>query len=166
MDATNDRQRLMKDELRQRGKHEPSVKSNHLKCPNHLCEDAKKEWRRIVKLYGEFKTPILCDLDCNALEVYCNAVVTYRKAKQKVIETSEVYMRKGDPTPRKNPWQRVADEAAEQMKKYSEQLLLTPVSRARFGLAMAKKDEEPTGFALFKQKYLDERRSIENAPRY
>lgn len=142
MEETNDKQHLTKDELKKRRENEPRIQSNELKCPEHLCEEAKAEWDRITELYKEFSNPILCDLDSNTLEVYCNAVVTYRRATRKVRETAEVYVRKGDPTPRKNPWQRVADTAADQIKKYGELLLLNPVSRARAGLAREKKDEE------------------------
>jgi P27 family predicted phage terminase small subunit len=153
MESTNDKNRLTKDELSKREKYEPKVKSNYLTCPLHLSEDAKKEWRRIVKLYGEIKEPILTDLDCNALEIYCESLMTYRKAMQKVRETSEVYTSKSDQNkPRKNPWLTVANEAAVQIKKYGEILLLDPVSRARVGIAKAK-DEELSPMAKFlKQK--------------
>lgn len=151
MDSTNDRNRLTKDELAKRDKHEPRIKSNNLRCPAHLGDEAKREWQRIVKLYKEIKEPILSDLDCNALEVYCNAVVRYRKATQKIAETSEVYASKGDLKPRKNPWQIIANEAADQIKKYGELLLLDPVSRARVGLAKAKDNGKPSGIAAFLQ---------------
>lgn len=149
MEATNDKQRLTKDELRKREQNEPKIQSNFLECPEYLSDEAKAEWHRIVTLYGEIKQRILCDLDINALEVYCNAVVTYRKAILKVSETSEVYVKKGDKTPRKNPWQRIADEAADTIKKYGELLLLNPVSRARMGIARVKPIEELTGMGLF-----------------
>lgn len=142
MEATNDKQRLTKEQLRRRQEEQPEIESNKLVCPAHLSEDAKKEWKRITKLYKEFDNPILSDLDKNALEVYCEAVVTYRKALAKVRETSEVFVSKTDPNnPRKNPWLTVANEAAAQMKKYGEVLLLDPVSRARVGLAKSKQDD-------------------------
>jgi len=143
MNETNDQNRLTNDELKNREKHEPRIKSNFLKCPSYLSEEAKKEWRRIVKLYSELIEPIITDLDISALEVYCNAVVRYRKAIQKVLETSEVYTSKGDFKPRKNPWQTIANEAADQIKKYGELLLLNPVSRARAGIVKPKEDMSP-----------------------
>ena len=146
MDANNDKARLTRAELENRKKYEPKIRSNDLKCPRHLGEDAKGEWKKIVSHYEEMDQKILCDLDCTALEIYCNAVATYRKAMQKVNETSEIYMKKGDPTPRKNPWLRVANEAAEQIRKYGELLLLNPVSRARVGVARAQPKEPDTAF--------------------
>ncbi len=133
---------------------EPKVKSNKLRCPSHLSDDAKKEWKRIVGIYAELDTPLLNDLDINALEVYCEAVVTYRKAMQKVRETAEVYTSRVDPKPRKNPWLTVANDAAMQIKKYGEILLLDPVSRARVSLTKAvSKNRPPSRMAQFIQQH-------------
>ena len=149
MEATNDKNRLTKEELDRRKSNEPRVNSSYLRCPVHLSIEAKKEWRRITKLYKEFEKPLLSDLDVNALEIYCESLVTYRKAMQKVRETAEVYMSKADQNrPKKNPWLTVANEAATQIKKYGEILLLDPVSRARVGLAKSK-DEELSPMAAF-----------------
>ncbi len=154
MKATNDKQKLTKEELAKRKENEPRIQSNNLKCPAHLSDEAKKEWRRIVKLYRELSCFILCDLDSTTLEVYCNALVTYRAAVDKVEETAAVYVSKRDSRPRKNPWQTVANEAAEQMRKYAEILLLNPVSRARVGVASAKKENRPLSpFEAYDLKY-------------
>lgn len=141
LESTNDKNHLTKAELEKRKKNEPKIKSAYLKCPSHLSAEAKKEWKRIVKLYKELDRPIVTDLDINALEIYCEAIVTYRKAMDKVRETSEVYVSKGENKPKKNPWLTVANEAAIQIKKYGEILLLDPVSRARAG--MVRTDDEP-----------------------
>lgn len=142
MEATNEKNRLTKEALSKRDKNEPKIQSNFLKCPSHMSAEAKKEWKRITKLYKELDTDILCDLDKNALEIYCEAVVTYRKAMQKVRETAEVYVSKADNNrPKKNPWLTVANDAAAQVKKYGEVLLLDPVSRARASLSKEKEEE-------------------------
>jgi len=149
MKATNDKNRLTKEELERRKENEPTIKSNALRCPSHLSDGAKKEWRRIVKLYGEFEKPLLSDLDVNALEIYCEALVTYRRAMQNVRKTTEVYIDKQDQSkPKKNPWLSVANEAAMQIKKYGEILLLDPVSRARVGMAKGN-DEADDPMAAF-----------------
>jgi P27 family predicted phage terminase small subunit len=143
MESTNDKNHLTKAQLDGRRNNEPQINSSLLRCPGYMSDDAKKEWRRIVRLYRGLDQPIISDLDVNALEVYCEAVATYRKAMQKVRETSEVYVSKGDNKPRKNPWLIVANEASQQIKKYGEVLLLDPVSRARVGLSKAKAEEDP-----------------------
>lgn len=153
MESTNDKNRLTKKDLETRKKNEPRINSAVLKCPQHISDEAKKEWRRIVKLYKELDKPILSDLDVNALEIYCEALVTYRKAMAKVRETAEVYMNKSENKPKKNPWLTVANEAATQIKKYGEILLLDPVSRARAGM-VKKDDKEESPMA----KYLREKR--------
>lgn len=153
MDASNDQNRLTKKELRSREANEPHIHSHILKCPGHISKAAKQEWKRIVKLYQELDKPILSDLDVNALEIYCEAVVTYRKAMGKVHETSEVYVSKTEQSkPRKNPWLSIANDAAAQIRKYGEILLLDPVSRARIGLTKKNESElSPVGRFLLKR---------------
>jgi P27 family predicted phage terminase small subunit len=148
--ATNDKSRFAKEELEERKRNEPRINSAALRCPAHLTPEAKKEWKRITGLYKELSTPIVTDLDVNALEIYCEAIVTYRKAMQKVHDTSEVYVNKANSNkPAKNPWLTVANEAAAQVKKYGEVLLLDPVSRARASLAKDKDDEKTDGMSAF-----------------
>lgn len=146
MNENNKKNRISKDKLDGRGKNQPKIESVTLECPEHISPEAQIEWQRITKLYKELDQPIMSDLDVNALEIYCEALVTYRKSMAKVRESSEVF--KSDNGPKVNPWLRVANDAATQIKKYGEILLLDPVSRARVGLAKAKQEEE-NPFAKF-----------------
>jgi P27 family predicted phage terminase small subunit len=151
--SDNKRVHRSKDELEARKEREPKISSSVLRCPAHLSDASKKEWRRIVRLYRQLSEQLMTDLDTNALEIYCVALETYRKAMAKVRETSEVYASKTDPNkPRKNPWLTVANDAATQIKKYGEILLLDPVSRARVGLAKAKIEELSPMELYFKRK--------------
>src|SRR5512137_1814077 len=130
------------EQLQNRSNFAPKVASSELKCPAHLCPAARKEWKRLVKLYQELEEPIITDLDVHALEIYCETLVTYRKATQKVREFSEVYTSRTDPSrPRINPWFSIAADAANQMKKFSDILLMDPVSRAKVGLAKTRKED-------------------------
>jgi P27 family predicted phage terminase small subunit len=142
VEANAKEQRTAKKKIDGRKNNEPKIESEKLSCPRHLTLEAQKEWHRITKLYKELDQPIMCDLDVNALEIYCEALVTYRKAMAKVRESAEVY--KSDTGPKVNPWLRVANDAATQIKKYGEILLLDPVSRARVGLAKSKEEEDPS----------------------
>jgi len=142
VEANAKTQKTARKKIDGRKNNEPSVESAELKCPEHLTPEAKIEWERITKLYLELDKPILSDLDINALEIYCEALVTYRKAMQKVRESSEVY--KSENGPKMNPWLRVANDASIQIKRYGEILLLDPVSRARIGLAKSKQYEDPS----------------------
>jgi len=153
IEHTNDKLRYTKSELQLRKENELKYNGEVIfDCPDHLCDEAKFEWNKIRELYKKLDANILTDLDANALEVYCESVVTYRKAMLKVRETAEVYASKSDPgRPKKNPWLNVASEAAARMKKYSEILLLDPVSRARVGLSKSN-DKPATGIAAFMAK--------------
>ena len=155
MKATNSKQHLTKEQIDNREKNEPKIASSKLSCPVHVSKEAKIEWARIVKLYSELENPIINDLDKNALEIYCEAVVTYRKAMEKIRETTEVY-KGSDNQPKRNPWLIVANQSADQIKKFGEILLLDPVSRARAGLAKSQEEESDDPM----QKLLNERMGI------
>ncbi|MFA6308618.1 MAG: phage terminase small subunit P27 family [Clostridia bacterium] len=137
--ANNDKIRKTQAQLELRSR-EPRIKSNELSCPEHLCDEVKKEWQRIVSLYQELNGDFICDLDINAIEIYCEALLTYRKAMKKVRETSEVIAQDG--RPKKNPWMTIANEASITIKRYGEALLLEPVGRARSVIAN-KDDKKP-----------------------
>ncbi len=140
----NNDNRLTKEQLEGRLQNEPKPKSARLITPNWISKEAQTEWRRLVKQFKAMDAQLITDLDVNALAIYCDAVVTYRKAMQKVRETSEVMTAKNNPgKPIKNPWLMVANDAATQIKKYGEVLCLDPVSRARVGIGRSKKEVDP-----------------------
>jgi len=142
--SKNDKMKINNKTLESRKENEPKIKSNKLRCPKHLSVEAKKEWRKVIRLYNEFQDPILCDLDLNVLQVYCEAVVRYNKAMEKVSLSSEVISINN--TAKQNPWLRVANDAADVMRKTGELLLLDPISRARAGLAKARKEKDPDDY--------------------
>jgi P27 family predicted phage terminase small subunit len=146
----NDQERLTKEALQARLENEPQPKSFTLRPPLWLDAEAKKEWRRIVKLYAELDVPILSDFDINALAMYCDAVVTYKKAIEKVREQTEVYVTKDNPNkPLINPWLKVARDAASQVKQLGDVLCLDPVSRARAGMGKKSTPKDDPNGELF-----------------
>ncbi len=138
----NKKAMFKKKDLEIREKVEPKIKSNNISCPGHLSKEAKKEWRKIIKLYKEMELPILNNLDRNALEVYCETLVSYRNALVEIRNSKEIIT---TITGRvmKNPWCEIADKAATTLKQYGSMLLLDPISRAKIGTvsAAAKKLE-------------------------
>lgn len=141
-------------ELEKRAAGEPKINSVKLRCPSRLSDEAKKEWRRLVKLYRELDEQLLNDLDVNALMVYCEAVVDYNEAKEKLSMMEKIYARPtafGN-TPTVNPWVGIADLAAATMKKFGDALLLDPVSRARIGIAKSKEENLSPMESYFKRK--------------
>lgn len=143
----NKKRRLTAKQIQARKDGQPSITSAKLECPKYLCAAAKKEWARVVALYGEMPGEIINDLDANALAIYCDAVVTYQKAIKEVRKSTEVYVDSAGP--KKNPWLAVANEAAAIIKKYGEALLLDPVSRARIGVAKSKEVKQDDSGAMF-----------------
>lgn len=144
MDLEKKRMRLTKEDLKSRIENEPTINSAELRCPERLSADAKIEWERIVNLYADFNPPIITDLDINALEIYCEATVRYRKAMDKINETSEIITLKGEV--KQNPYLRIANDTAILMKKYSEVLLLDPVSRAKIGYEKSKQKQDENSY--------------------
>jgi P27 family predicted phage terminase small subunit len=142
---------LRKDQMKKktevinaRNEKEPRIKSNYLVCPRRLSKEVQAEWRRIVKLYRELEEPIITDLDINALEVYCEAVVSFKNTMAKVRASGEVI--RIDGVWKMNPCLRTANEASNVIRRYGEILLLDPVSRARVGLAKAKQETDPDAY--------------------
>lgn len=131
-----------KKEIEKRIQAEDKLKTKaNLRAPSYLTETAKKEWRRIMKLYREMDAEILSDLDKNALSVYCEAYAMWREAHnvwakhQKVVSVDKEAQRIIDST------KRTMKEQAQIMSKYQDQLCLTPVGRAKMGMQREEKKE-------------------------
>jgi len=113
-----------------------------LRCPKDLSPAARKEWRRVIKLYKKLETDILNDLDLMALTIYCEAVAVYKKAHETWVKYLQVVAANPEA-------QRVLDKCIALMEKqsktissFSEQLCLTPVGRARMGMNAVRTNEK------------------------
>lgn len=130
-----------KDEIETRQKIENALKtSSKLTCPKYLSITAKKEWRRVIKLYRGLDVDILCDLDISALVIYCEAWAIYKQAQSiwaKYIEKVQINPESKSRMPEK--YFIIMKEQSKIINSVSEQLCLTPVGRARMGM-MARKD--------------------------
>jgi P27 family predicted phage terminase small subunit len=112
-----------------------------LKCPSYISSEAKKEWKRIMKLYRKMEADILSDLDIMALVMYCEATAIYKEAQS-------VWAKYGKVVASNPEAQRVLDKTFITMEKQtkivsslSEQLCLTPVGRARMGMNAVNQKE-------------------------
>lgn len=127
-------------DIDRRVKNEKSMQvSAALRCPKHLSDGGKREWRRIMALYRKMEAHILSDLDRNALIAYCEAVSIYNEAQKKWKDLNAVVSSD-------QKVQRILDKIITTMEKqsaiifkFSEQLCLTPIGRAKMGLHMPKK---------------------------
>lgn len=139
-----------KDEVRARANAEDKIKTaDRLEPPSGMSSVAKKEWKRIMGLYRQMEADILNDLDISALMMYCEAYAVYRKAEKVWVNFSRIK----DPSDTDYKiFNRARVQMNDQVKvvcQLSEQLCLTPVGRARMGIAMAKKKEQSSLAKLF-----------------
>lgn len=115
----------------------PKGCADKLTAPSDLSDAAKKEWRRVVRLYRQLELPILNDLDTGLLAAYCSAYALFHEAQlQLQQEPLVVYSPQGDPKP--NPLLRVVEKQGLLIAKYVEQLCLSPVGRAKYAYEKTK----------------------------
>lgn len=150
----NKKARHTQEELEARANAEPKGCSDELKPPKGLSKEAKKEWNRLVKLYRQLEVNILNDLDLGLLAAYCESRAIFIEA-QKHWQSGELYYTDKKGERRENPWIKIMDREGLNIAKYGEQLALSPVGRARYGMAQAKKEVEadPMSALLAKGKY-------------
>lgn len=107
---------------------EPKPRVSRPRCPSHLSDSAKAEWKRISPLLT--REGLLTHLDGAALALYCEACGLWVEAKQKVAETSLVVTtEKGNVI--QNPYVGIANKAAKQMLEILVEFGMTPSSRTR-----------------------------------
>lgn len=134
----NGKDRFTKAELRARKSGEMRGVAAHLAPPPELSEIARAEWERVVALYQDVNDEIINDLDVAVLTIYCEARAVYIDAESKYHGMAVIKKSKDDPTPIENPYWRAMINASQVIAKASEQLCMSPVGRARMGVAAAK----------------------------
>lgn len=126
--------------------------STILKVPRHLTPEAKKEWRRVMKLYNLMEADILSDLDQQALIMYCEATAIYKKAQEQWAKLQQVATPNPDGQKLIDSILRTMERQSKIISSLSEQLCLTPVGRARMGMNPTKTEEEDPLVKLLKRK--------------
>ena len=139
----------------------PKIKSAKLTPPSLLTNEAKKEWRRIVKLYKELNIEILNDLDKQTLASYCMEVdirnrlyqqwIKEQGGKVLVVDTTksasviktgsgQVSQQYGGKSEREvvNPILREINKHNATIRVLAEQLALTPTGRAAIAVRREK----------------------------
>lgn len=112
--------------------HEPTV-SGKPSCPAWLQPEAKKEFRRLVRLLGDMG--VIGQVDGNALSRYATTWLRWRQAIQMIEKTGEIQVVRGDdgkPTGVKpSPYIYLARSLAEQLDKLEAAFGLNPSARSR-----------------------------------
>lgn len=109
------------------------------RCPSHLNEVARKEWRRLAAPLHSIG--ILTLADRAALAAYCQAYARWAEAEEKLAETPAL-LKTPSGYVQQSPWLTVANKQMELMGRYMTKLGLTPVSRMRLP-AQAAPDKDP-----------------------
>lgn len=129
--------------------------SSKLTPPRELSKAAKKEWRRVVKLYRQLDAEVINDLDVNLLAAYCENVAIFKEAETRYQEEPLAKWSAEDQKWVESPYLKIMDGAAKNIMKAAEQLCLSPVGRARMGVLAAKKAAGKSPMA----RYLESRRT-------
>lgn len=109
-------------------------------CPNHLSEEARAEWHRLVDtLVG---MGVISIVDRAVLAAYCQAYGRWVEAEEKLKETPVLFK-----TPsgyvQQSPWLNIANRQMELMGRYMAEIGLTPASRSRIAVANPTNEPEP-----------------------
>jgi P27 family predicted phage terminase small subunit len=109
---------------------------DHPVMPAGMNADAQKVWRRQMKAMGD--TGILTAVDADALRAYCEAVVRYTEAAERLGESGPL-MRGREGNLVRNPLHQITRDNAMLLRLFARDLGFLP--SAREGLT-AKSDEE------------------------
>ena len=146
------KEKRSKETIEKRRVIENSLKTEaKLNCPKSLSEIAKKEWRRVIRLYKQMGSDILCDLDIQALTMYCEAVAVYKIAQAESIRLRNrlteiqglaVKDKKDEYLVREciEINVKTMNNQTKIISSLAEQLCLTPVGRARMGMMKVTAD--------------------------
>ena len=101
------------------------------RCPAHLSEAARNEWRRLAgPLHA---SGILTTADRAALAAYCQAWARWVEAEERLKETPPL-IRTPSGYVQQSPWLSIANKQIELMGRFMAELGLTPSARSRLGL--------------------------------
>lgn len=97
-------------------------------CPEHLSEEARAEWHRLVEtLVG---MGVITIVDRAVLAAYCQAYGRWVDAEEKLKETP-LLIKTPSGYVQQSPWLNIANKQMELMGRYMAEIGLTPASRSR-----------------------------------
>jgi P27 family predicted phage terminase small subunit len=114
-------------------------------CPDHLDTDAKREWKRLVKLLLRLR--ILTDADGMVLANLCQAWSTLVKAQVKMNETG-LLLKTPSGYVQQSPLLGIVNSCTDTVMKLSREFGLTPSSRGRLQVEPEPKPESKMGRLL------------------
>lgn len=124
---------------RKPNKREPKPKIKAPACPNHLPLEAKRHWRRTVKILVELG--IATELDRDVLEQYCACYARWREAEEKIREEGP-FLTSEKGVPYQSPWLNISLSMMKTMLKLMAELGMTPSSRTRIKSSLPEPEDE------------------------
>jgi len=120
-------------------KKEPKPESVVPRCPSHLPDVAKAEWRRITKELHALG--LLSRIDRAALVAYCQAWSDYIEADEEItVQGAVIVSEKGGMY--QNPWVGIKNSALNRLVKIAAEFGMTPSSRSRVSSEKPSDDDE------------------------
>lgn len=101
---------------------------NLYKCPSWIDEEAKKEWKRIIKEFEE--NDDLKTFDLKALEGYCQSYSRWKQCEN-VLQTAGLTFTTPNGYVQQRPEVAISNKALAEMRAWTKELGLTPAARAR-----------------------------------
>ncbi len=135
-------------------KSEPKPGGGRPQPPNHLCPEARHEWKRVANLL--YAIGVLTTLDRAALAVYCQAYgrwVRAERALEKMAEkepaTQALLMKTKSGNLIQNPLVGTANKAMDVLLKAATELGMTPSVRSRIETPSSGKAKQSAAAEFF-----------------
>ena len=97
-------------------------------CPEHLSDEARAEWHRLVETLVSMG--VITIVDRAVLAAYCQAYGRWVEAEEKLRETP-LLIKTPSGYVQQSPWLGIANRQMELMGRYMAEIGLTPASRSR-----------------------------------
>jgi P27 family predicted phage terminase small subunit len=97
-------------------------------CPEHLSDEARAEWHRLVDTLVSMG--VITIVDRAVLAAYCQAYGRWVEAEEKLRETP-LLIKTPSGYVQQSPWLGIANRQMELMGRYMAEIGLTPASRSR-----------------------------------
>lgn len=107
---------------------EPTPQKGNTRPPTYLSTEAKKVWRKAVKVLEA--NNVFTEMDEHALSLFCEAFARWLKAQKELRDNGEV-IKAPSGYPVTSPWLSVSNKAFEQMTKIMTEFGMTPASRTK-----------------------------------
>ena len=122
------------------GTPQPPVPEGTPYVPRHLCDEGKREWRRVVGVLLDLG--LYTEVDRAALAMYCQAWGRWVEAERELDESGGEVLKSDKGNFYQNPWLHVANRAWDQLRKAMVEFGMTPSSRTR--VTAVNSGEEPS----------------------